>query len=144
MSVASIGEAKKKYRDKITEGWAIFAEYVKFGQVRGIGEACAKQAVARQYMTNNKGVIQEPRRLEKKVDFKSRTKLGSPDEADAVAMACLLARHKLGILPGANVYPQAAVRTEAPKPVFRMSSASAFRPGAAQDDPLARLRGKYS
>ena len=144
MSIASPEEAKKKYRDKITEAWAILAEYVKFGQVRGLSEACAKQLVSRQFMTHAKtGVVLEPRRLEQKKIYKSRTMQGSPDEADAAAMAAYLVRHKLGILPGANVYPQAHVPAADVTPPFELSSASTFNPGASADDPLADLMGRY-
>ena len=135
--------AKKKFRDMIMEAWALLAEFVKFGQVRGLSDECARQLCARQYMTNTKGVILEPRRLESKPVFKARTKLGSPDQADAAAMACLLIRHKLGIVPGANVYPQQISRVDS-RPAFSISQASSFQPGVQADDPLAALLGKYS
>lgn len=143
LSIASPEEARKKYRDRITEAWAILAEFVKYGQVRGLSEECAKQLTARQYMCNTKGVVLEPRRLEQKKLFKSRTLLGSPDEADAAAMACLLIRHKLGIVPGANVYPQTVPKLTAPKPVFHLSSASSFAPDATADHPLDALLSRY-
>lgn len=135
--------AKKKFRDMIMEAWALLAEFVKSGQVRGLSDECARQLCARQYMTNTKGVILEPRRLESKPVFKARTKLGSPDQADAAAMACLLIRHKLGIVPGANVYPQQISRVDS-RPAFSISQASSFQPGVQADDPLAALLGKYS
>ena len=144
MSVAAPEEAKKKYRDKITEAWAILAEFVKYGQVRGLGEECAKQLVARQFMTNIRGVVLEPRRLEQKKVFKSRTMMSSPDEADAAAMVCYLVRHKLGILPGANVYPQASAPHEDPKPLAPLSAAFSFHPDAVPDSPLDDLMGRYS
>ena len=136
--------AKKKFRDMIMEAWAILAEFVKFGQVRGLSPECARQLCAREYMTNTKGVILEPRRLESKPVFKARTKLGSPDQADAAAMACLLIRHVLGIVPGANVYPQSVAPKSNPKPRFSLSATSSFMPGAASDHPLDSLSGRYS
>lgn len=142
-SVTSPEEARKKLRDCITEGWVILAELVKLGQVRGLSEVCARQLCARQYATNAKtSAILEPRRLEPKAAFKARTKLGSPDEGDAAAMACLLIRHRLGIVPGANVYPQARASSPS-RPDFKLSSASAFSDDAPREDPLAGLLGKY-
>jgi hypothetical protein len=95
-------------------------------------------------MTTKNGVVVEPRRLERKADFKTRTKLGSPDEADAAAMAALLARHRLGILPGSGVYPQALVaRPQPAQPMITLRSASSFKPGAPTGDPLAKMLGRY-
>ena len=93
-------------------------------------------------MTNSKGVIQEPRRLESKPTFKARTKLGSPDHADAAAMAALLIRHRLGIIPGANVYPQSMRPIQDRAPLARLPRVMPTE--ASNEDPLARLLGKYS
>ncbi len=142
VSVSSTDPAKKKFRDMIMEAWALLAEFVKFGQVRGLSEECARQLCARQYMTNNKGVILEPRRLESKPVFKMRTKLGSPDHADAAAMAALLIRHRLGIIPGANVYPQSLSGVPDRAPVVPLSRSMPTK--ASGEDPLAGLLGKYS
>ena len=144
ISNATDVEAKKKFKDRATEAWAVLAEFVKSGQVRGLSDECARQLAARRYMTTKSGVVVEPRRLEKKADFKARTKLGSPDEADAAAMAALLARHRLGILPGSGVYPQQLARAPTDiKPAFTLRSASSFKPGVPTGDPLARMLGRY-
>lgn len=142
VSLTSPEVAKKKFRDLIMEAWALLAEFIKFGQVRGLSEECARQLCARQYMTNSKGVIQEPRRLESKPTFKARTKLGSPDHADAAAMAALLIRHRLGIIPGANVYPQSMRPIQDRAPLARLPRVMPTE--ASNEDPLARLLGKYS
>lgn len=135
--------AKKKYKDCITEGWTLLAEFIKMGQVRGLSVDCARQLVSRQYVTNKAGVVQEPRRLEPKTMFKARTKLGSPDEADAAAMAALLIRHRLGITPGSGVYPQRLARAPDLKPAISLRSASSFRAGASTGDPFAKMMGRY-
>ena len=144
VSVASKDEAKKKFKDVITEAWAILAEFIKAGQVRGLDEDCARQLVSRLYSTNKSGVVLHPQRLEKKTEYKARTKLGSPDEADAAAMVALLVRHRLGVVPGSGVYPSSLARsTPQEKPVFRMSSASSFRTDTPISIPLGKLMGKY-
>jgi len=144
INTASPEIANKRYKDCITEGWTLLAEFVKMNQVRGLSIECARQLCSRQYVTNKAGVVQEPRRLEPKTTFKARTKLGSPDAADAAAMAVLLIRHRLGILPGSGVYPQQLARAPTDiKPAFTLRSASSFKPGVPTGDPLARMLGRY-
>jgi len=136
--------AKKRVRNLITEAWGVLAEFVKAGQVRGLSEAAAQQLTSRQYRTF-KDVVMEPRMLEPKLQYKQRTKLGSPDEGDASAMAALLAHLRFGIMPGAKTYPErlamaaAALNRMEKEQQMEMDDIKNAIEGGGSDDPLAAL-----
>lgn len=93
--------ASEKYRNVVT--WLYYAvlEFAQRGQIRGLfPEACD------QFCRRRLGEKQRPLTLETKKDFKKRTNGGSPDEADACAIAVGLARERLGLMPGSSdIFP---------------------------------------
>lgn len=84
------------YANRVTELWFRCREFLEAGQLKGIGIEAVKQFCSREYK-------KEGRRYEmvKKADCKA--KLGySPDEADAIAGLCEVAR-KNGVVPMGRV-----------------------------------------
>lgn len=83
--------AKEKFGRKDAEIWYAGIQYVKSGQLRNI---CSKQA---EQMCKRRGYTQTRRDyIESKSDYKARTKLSSPDEADAGMLLLDLARQRFG------------------------------------------------
>jgi len=89
--------AKDRYRNVISEAWALLAEFVRFGQIRNLPLEVVEQVTKRMYRNV---VASKLKALETKTEYKKRTGLGSPDAADAAAMLCLVARDRLGFVPG--------------------------------------------
>lgn len=91
----------RKYRDRATEAWCTLALYCKAGMVRGLPERVLLALTKRRFVTAKGSVIpREPLALEPKDEFKQRAFGGkSPDEADAAAMAALMVKEVLGVLP---------------------------------------------
>ena len=102
--LVSYGDRKKAnecYRNKVTELWYMFREFVRHDQIRGMNpqavrEFCSRHldSKANSYGTNN--VI----RLETKSDMKARTGGKSPDTADSNVICVDYARNILGVVPG--------------------------------------------
>jgi hypothetical protein len=88
--------AKEQCRDQVTEAWMTVAALARSRQLRRMPEAAVAQFCSRRFKQGK-----PPQALESKIDYKARTKASSPDEADAVALACLAARRVLGLTPGA-------------------------------------------
>ena len=91
----------RKYRDRATEAWCTLALYCKAGMVRGLPERVLAALTKRRFVTPRGSVIpREPLALEPKEEFKQRAFGGkSPDEADAAAIAALMVKEVLGVLP---------------------------------------------
>ncbi len=87
--------ARQRVSDQVTEIWTLFAELVRAGQARGLGDKAMTQFTSRQYTPGRR-----PLKLETKNDYKARTGTTSPDEADAVALCALAARRAAGLFPG--------------------------------------------
>lgn len=77
------------YANRVSELWGIGVQYIRTGQLKGIGKALAQEMVSRLYTTGNKGVIE----VESKRKMKARTGK-SPDEADAAFGLLDLARER--------------------------------------------------
>lgn len=96
LSTTNSTPANERCRNLITELYMLGAEFVRARQLRGLGTAAAQHWTQRRF--RKEGIV--GRMLETKRDFKKRTGLRSPDEGDAAAMVCALARDKFGFLPG--------------------------------------------
>ena len=74
-----------EYSNLVTEMWYKVQQWVRASRIRGLDGKAAEQFCNREFKKL------KPRQLESKVDYKSRLRGKSPDEADAVAMLVLLA-----------------------------------------------------
>lgn len=94
--------SRDKYKNMVTWLYYSVLEFAQRGQVRGLfDEACD------QFCNRRLGEKQKPLTLESKKDYKRRLNVGSPDEADACAIAVGLARERLGLMPGSSeLFPQ--------------------------------------
>lgn len=88
--------ASDRCKNLATEMYMVAAEFVRSRQLKGLGEKAARHWTGRRF---RKGLA-AGRQLETKSDFKKRTGMRSPDEGDAAAMVCMLARDNFGFLPG--------------------------------------------
>lgn len=85
--------------DRGTESWCVLAEFCKAGMVRGLPLEALRALTTRRFaVRNGTGAIVSPLRLEDKKQFKTRFKK-SPDEADACALAALVAKERYGLTP---------------------------------------------
>jgi len=84
------------YSNLGTELWMLVVNYGLQGQLRGLSNVAAGQFCGRIVESVGAG----KRRVEAKKDYKQRNKGGSPDEGDAVALACYAARQRSGMMPG--------------------------------------------
>lgn len=104
LAVSSVNPASAtgKYKNMVTWLYYSVLEFAQRGQVRGLfPEACD------QFCNRRLGHKQRPLTLESKKDYKRRLNAGSPDEADACAIAIGLARERLGLMPGSSdLFPQ--------------------------------------
>jgi hypothetical protein len=98
VSMADSTPASKRYGNKGTEIWAALAELGRYGQVRQLSLEAAAQLTRRRFSPRR-----HPKILETKAEFKKRTGLGSPDEADGAALCAAVARFTLGVRPGASM-----------------------------------------
>jgi hypothetical protein len=88
--------AQARYKNLVTEMWSFVADLGRNDQIRGLDPVAGQQFCSRMY---KKGII--PLALESKGDFKKRlTGRSSPDESDAVALACRAAKLHCGLAPG--------------------------------------------
>lgn len=104
--------AKEHIYDRGTEGWCVLAAFCAAGQVRGLPQSAVNALTQRRFMTRGQSDdAVMPLRLEGKEDFIKRFK-GSPNEADACALAALAAKERLGVVPYGGVPdPQGVVQT---------------------------------
>jgi len=97
--------AKDILYDRGTESWTVLAEFCRAGQVRGLPPKAVQALVSRRFATRGKDrVVAHPLRMEAKEDFSIRFK-GSPNEADACALAALAAKERFGIMPFGGLPP---------------------------------------
>lgn len=97
--------ASDRFKDTATWLWSQLIEYVHYDQVRGLPADAAQQLCRRRFKRKVR-----PIQMESKMDMKKRTKQGSPDEADACAIAISVVRMILNIMPGATSWaPQGVV-----------------------------------
>lgn len=82
---------KEAFQNRVSELWGIGVQYIRSGQIKGIGKGLASEMTARLYTTLGKGVIE----VESKRKMKARTGK-SPDEADAAFGLLDLARERFG------------------------------------------------
>lgn len=80
--------------NRVTESWVLAGSLVRTGQLRGLGPADKVEFTTRVFHDK---AVRGRRRLEDKRDFKSRYG-HSPDDADAVAGLCDLARARVGLV----------------------------------------------
>lgn len=91
--------ARETVKDRGTEAWWVLAEFCRAGQVRGLPKEAVRALTSRRLATRGKlGVAEFPYRLEPKKEFNARFG-GSPNEADACALAALAVKERLGVLP---------------------------------------------
>jgi hypothetical protein len=92
--------------DSGTESWCTLAEFIRAGQVRGLDGDAIMQLTRRRFATSPKtGVLMNPPRLESKSVYCPRERMGSPNEADAAALAARAIRVLLGVIPGEGLMP---------------------------------------
>jgi len=107
VSVFSEQKANQRYANLVTELWFQVEQFASYGHIRGLVGEAARQFATRQIIPDKR-----PIRLEKKSDFKSRLRSGSPDEADALAVAVHVMALRTGCLPGTSVHnPHGAAAT---------------------------------
>lgn len=96
-------------KDRGAEAWLVLAEFCRAGQVRGLPQGAADALVQRRFATRPKSnEPMAPLRLEAKDEFIRRFK-GSPNEADACALAALAVKERLGVTPfGGAPAPEAS------------------------------------
>lgn len=122
--------AKQVVYDRGTEAWCVLADFCKAGMVRGLPLEALRALTTRRFAMKAGGSVASPLRLEPKKEFRIRFRK-SPDEADACALAALVVKERLGIVPFGSfpaVAPQALVSTAPVKPrvsVVRSESWSA-------------------
>ena len=74
-------EAKKVYKNRVTQIWYSVFRLVQAGRIRGLDDATAKEFCTRQY-----ALVNERTEVEAKKDMKKRTGGESPDFADPFAL----------------------------------------------------------
>ena len=86
-------------RDRGTESWMVLAEFCRAGQAFGLPQGALSALVQRRFALRPKSSEPvTPLRLEAKEEFAKRFK-GSPNEADACALAALAVKERLGVMP---------------------------------------------
>ena len=95
--------AKETVYDRGTEAWCVLVEYCRAGMVRGLPPEAVRALTMRtfeaEYDRDGNVVRQKfPLRLESKKRFRPRFG-GSPDDADACALAALAVKERVGIPP---------------------------------------------
>jgi hypothetical protein len=97
VSIANETPASKKYRDTATWTHFLIYEYALRGQIRGMPIDAVQQMCRRRLQPKARLIA-----MESKDDYKQRTGLGSPDDADACAICAAVARMVLGLMPGSS------------------------------------------
>ena len=98
-------EARQRVADRGTEAWMVLAEFIKAGQVRGLPQSVVNDLCNRRYLSGANGEPRAKSKLEPKDAFCSRVGHGSPNEADACALAALAAKERCGVMPFGGVPP---------------------------------------
>ena len=91
-------KANEVYGNRVSELWYVGREFLRAGQVRGVTLDLARELVARQYRTAERGKIY----VEPKRDMKTRFGR-SPDIADAAFLMLDVCRQRTGALAGTTV-----------------------------------------
>jgi hypothetical protein len=108
-----------------TEMWLLMRNFLRFGHLAGVNAEAIREFCAAAFK-DNPSKQQDKIQLVDKKDIKAA--LGkSPDDADTLALGCLLVRHRLGIIPGSHKhtpqlfrnFPLASAKPIV-KPVFRV------------------------
>ena len=81
ISVEDDRPAKQVYANRVTQLWGQIKVIIMSGRMRGLDDQTARELCARIYSLRNERTL-----LESKKDLKKRTKGGSPDRADALAL----------------------------------------------------------
>jgi hypothetical protein len=81
ISVEDERPAKQVYANRVTQLWGQIKVIIMSGRMRGLDDQTARELCARIYTLKNERTL-----LESKKDLKKRTKGGSPDRADALAL----------------------------------------------------------
>lgn len=87
-----------EYGNKCAELWCIGANFLRYGQLRGIGKTQARELSARQVRRGTQNRLF----VEKKKEMKKRTGGISPDTADGGNVALEVLRVRLGAIAGAE------------------------------------------
>lgn len=86
-----------RYSDLATELWMLTASFIRTRNIRQLPAEAARQLSMRRVIRRTRNTKLS---LESKREFSKRLAGASPDEGDAVAMACGIARDVLGFSPG--------------------------------------------
>ena len=98
-AAGDVRPAKDIVYDRGTEAWATLAEFCRAGMVRGLPLEALRGLTTRRYAVRTGSItVMQPLRLEDKKSFKKRFRK-SPDETDACALAALVVKERLGIVP---------------------------------------------
>jgi len=81
VSVEDPRPAKQIYANRVTQLWSQIKVVIMAGRMRGLDDETARELCARIYSLKNEKTL-----LESKKELKKRTKGGSPDRADALAL----------------------------------------------------------
>lgn len=126
--------------DRGAEAWYVLAEFCRAGMVRGLPMEALRALTMRRYMAKaGSGALANPLRLEPKKVFKVRFRK-SPDEADACALAALVVKERIGVVPYGSlppVPPSALVSTAPAPPPRTMPEESWGAASADGGDPYA-------
>lgn len=98
VSKASRIKAEEAYGNRVSELWYVGREFLRANQVRGVTVDLAKELVARQYRTAERGKIY----VESKRDMKTRFGK-SPDIADAAFLMLDVCRQRANAIAGTTV-----------------------------------------
>lgn len=94
---AERADDNKQYRNRVTEIWFSLQALARNYQLRGLDSKTALQLCARRFKKADR-----PLALESKAEYKKRTGLRSPDEADATALLAYAALRTCGLCPGSE------------------------------------------
>ena len=98
-------KARDTIYDRGTESWIVLAEFCRAGMVRGLSPKALAGLVNRRFATRGAtGDIMKPLRSEPKDKFNKRFR-GSPNETDACALAALVVKERIGVLPFGHLPP---------------------------------------
>lgn len=103
--------ARDQYYDRGSESWAVLAEFIRAGQVRGLSPEAIRQITTRRWQTKSSAssTLSFPLRMEPKEAWAARHAVRgakSPNECDAAALAALAAKERAGIVPWASAVPE--------------------------------------
>ena len=103
--------ARDQYYDRGSESWAVLAEFIRAGQVRGLSPEAIRQITTRRWQTKSSAssTLSFPLRMEPKEAWAARHAVRgakSPNECDAAALAAMAAKERAGIVPWASAVPE--------------------------------------